>query len=156
MSICLIDTGILCEILKVPNLCGSSEAVLSDLEDKIRAGELLLLPMTTILETGNHIGQNGDGRQRRETAGRFASLIEQAVHGETPFTPTPFFESQELLGWIGEFPHWAGRVDSRGKGSGLGDLTIFKEFERQCGLHRARRVYIWSFDRHLSSYSREP
>jgi hypothetical protein len=156
VSICLIDTSILCEILEVPNVCGSSELIVSDMEDKIRAGETLLLPMSTILETGNHIGQNGDGRQRRRTATKFVRLIEQAVRGETPFTPTPFFEPQELLGWIGELPDWAGRVDPQGKGSGLGDLTIYKEFERQCGLHRARQVYIWSLDRHLSSYSREP
>lgn len=156
MSVCLIDTTILCELLEVPNKCESSDVVLSEMEDKVKARESLLLPMSTILETGNHIGQNGDGRQRRETARKFVRLIEQAVQGETPFTPTRFFEPDELLQWIGEFPDWAGRSDSRGKGSGLGDLTIYKEFERQCELHRARRVYIWSLDRHLSSYSREP
>lgn len=156
MSVCLIDTTILCEILEVPNKCGHSDVVLSEMAGKIRDGESLLLPMTSILETGNHIGQNGDGHRRRETAQRFVHLIEQALRGETPFTPTPLFEPQELLGWITEFPDWAGRSDARGKGSGLGDLTIYKEFERQCGLQRARRVYIWSLDRHLSSYCREP
>lgn len=150
MSVCLIDTTILCEILEVPNKCGHSGLVLSEMEDKVREQEALLLPMSSILETGNHIGQNGDGNQRRLTASRFVQMIEQAVRGEAPFTPTPFFEPKELLEWIGHFPDWAGR------GSGLGDLTILKEFERQCALNRSRCVYIWSTDRHLSSYRREP
>lgn len=149
MSVCLVDTSILCEILQVPNLCGSSEEVLTELETKVRDRESLLLPMSTILETGNHIGQNGDGRQRRAAAERFVGMIQQAIEGTAPFTPTPFFEPEALLSWLEEFPKWVMQ------GSGLADLTIFKEFELQCQLHRSRRVYIWSRDRHLSSYCRE-
>lgn len=150
MTICLIDTSILCEILKVPRKCGNFEATLAELRRKEWDRESLFIPISTILETGNHIGQNGDGRQRREVASRFVRMVEQAVRGETPFLPTRFFRPQDLLTWFDAFPDWAGR------GSGLGDLTILKEFERQCERHRRRRVYIWSTDRHLSSYRREP
>ena len=149
MSVCLIDTSILCEILQVPGKHGNHEEIYGLMARKIGERESLLLPMSAILETGNHIGQNGDGRQRRATAEKFVEFIRQAIRGETPFTPTPFFESEPLLEWLGEFPDWAGR------GSELADLTILKEFERQCALHRARRVYIWSLDGHLSSYRRE-
>ena len=124
MSICLVDTSILCEILQVPHKCGSHEEVYDQMQRKIEARESLLLPMSTILETGNHIGQNGDGRQRRETAQRFVRFVGQAIRGQSPFTPTPFFETEPLLAWLGEFPDWAGRR------SGLGDLTIAKEFDR--------------------------
>ena len=150
MTICLIDTSILCEILEVPRKNGNFEAILAELKRKERDRESLFIPLSTILETGNHIGQNGDGRQRREAASRFVRMIEQAVRGETPFLPTRFFRPQDLLTWIDDFPDWAGR------GSGFGDLTILREFERQCERHRGRRVYIWSTDRHLSSYHREP
>lgn len=148
MSICLLDTGIFCEILEIPYLCKDSAAILSGLEGKVRNGETLLLPLSTVVETGNHIGQNGDGRQRRKAAEKFVALVRDALQGKTPFTPTPFFEAAALLGWLDEFPDWASR------GSGLADLTILKEFERQCQLNPARRVYIWSLDRHLSSYDR--
>ena len=148
MSVCLVDTSILCEILEVPAKCGSHAEVYGEMERKIKRRESLLLPMSTILETGNHIGQNGDGRQRRETAVSFILLIQQAIRGEAPFTPTPLFEDTALLEWLGEFPEWATRQ------AGLGDLTIFKEYERQCAIHRQRRVYIWSLDVHLSSYCR--
>jgi hypothetical protein len=150
LSICLIDTSILCELLQIPNRCESFEEVEAEMGRKIEAGHLLLLPMSAIIETGNHIGQNGDGRQRRKAATDFVALIEQAIRGKTPFTPTPFFESEDLLEWLGEFPDWAAR------GSGLADLTILKEFERQCALNRQRRVYIWSKDQHLFSCDRRP
>lgn len=155
MSICLIDTSILCEILQVPNKCGNHREIYSQMEQKIET-ESLLLPMSAIIETGNHIGQNGDGRQRRAAADRFVTIIQQAIRGETPFTTTPFFEREDLQVWLAEFPDWAMRTDAKGKGSGFSDLTIFKEFERQCALNRNRRVYIWSNDQHLSSYDRRP
>jgi len=150
VTICLIDTSILCEILKVPRMCGNFETILAELKRKERDRESLVLPIISVLETGNHIGQNGDGHQRREAALRFIRTVGQAVRGETPFLPTRFFPTQDLLTWMDDFPNWASR------GSGLGDLTIVKEFERQCERNRGRRVYIWSTDRHLSSYRREP
>lgn len=143
--ICLIDTSILCEFLNVPTLCSRAEDITEELQRKIERRETLLLPMSSILETGNHIGQNGDGRQRRETAQRFVDLIVKAVRGETPFTATPFFEADDLLTWLAEFPAWAGY------GQGLADLTIAQEFHRQRRLNPQRRVYIWSLDTHLSS-----
>ena len=151
MSICLLDTSILCELLEVPHLCKDAGTILSALEQKINDREALLLPLSTIVETGNHIGQNGDGQARRGAAERFVKLVRQALQGQTPFTPTPFFETEELLTWLEEFPDWATR------GSGIADLTIVKEWERQCQVHRSRHVYIWSTDRrHLSSYDRRP
>lgn len=144
--ICLIDTSILCEFLAVPDRCDRAEEIAEETRRKIERRETLLLPMSSILETGNHIGQNGDGRQRRAAAERFVNLVETAIRGETPFTPTPFFEPERLLAWLREFPDWAGH------GSGFADLTIAQEFHRQCTLNPLRRVYIWSLDRHLSSY----
>jgi len=131
-------------------MCESFAEITAELKLRIKEDESLLLPMSAILETGNHIGQNGNGRQRRQAAKRFVDLIQQAIRGETPFEATTFFGQEALLEWLGEFPDWASR------GSGLADLTIVKEFERQCSLNPMRRVYIWSNDQHLSSYDRRP
>lgn len=155
MSICLIDTSILCEILEVPNRCGSYPEVLAEMKQKIET-ESLLLPMSAIIETGNHIGQNGDGRQRRAAAQRFVEMVQQAIRGETPFTMTPLIERGELGEWLAEFPDWVIQTGSAGKGSGLADLTIAKECEKQHSLNPHRRVYIWTTDRHLSAYDRRP
>ncbi len=104
MSVCLIDSSILCEILRVPTKCGNHEAVYAEMAGKIKM-ESLLLPMSAIIETGNHIGQNGDGRQRRSTAQRFLQFVKQAIQGDSPFTPTPLFKDQEaLLEWLERVP----------------------------------------------------
>ena len=150
MSICIVDTSILCEILEIPSKCGSFEEIAANLARKVQDREWLLLPQTAVLETGNHIGQIGNGHQRREAAQRFIQFVHDALHGKNPFVPTPFAESGVWLEWLEEFPGWAWQ------GSGWGDLTILKEFHRQCGLNPHRRVYIWSLDGHLSSYRREP
>jgi len=115
-----------------------------------------MLPMTTILETGNHIGQNGDGGSRRKAAERFVQQVSSAIAGQSPFTATAFLERAKLLAWLGDFPNWAATVDVKGKGSGLGDLTIFKEWSELCEKFPGRRVYIWSTDMQLAAYDRQP
>ena len=71
MSICLLDTSVFVEFLNVPNMNAQHAAIHNELKQKIQDGESLFLPMATILETGNHIAQNGDGKQRRKVAAVF-------------------------------------------------------------------------------------
>jgi hypothetical protein len=150
MSVALVDTSIFCEILDVPRLAGQRSTIVAEMKAKLVRKEQLLLPMTTILETGNHIGQNGNGAQRRQTAQRFVEAVRDAVSGNAPFTPTQFVDAERLLPCLADFADWVGRE------SGLGDLTIFKEWETVCARFPTRRVYVWSLDRHLASYDRRP
>jgi hypothetical protein len=83
--ICLIDTSIFVEILDVPRMAADHELVILELQAKIENEESLFLPMATILETGNHIAQNGDGRQRRVCALNFVTQVEKALRGHSPF-----------------------------------------------------------------------
>jgi hypothetical protein len=156
VTVCVIDTSIFCELLSVPNMCSNAHAHLETLKEKATAREELMLPMTTILETGNHIGQNGDGGSRRKAATRFVKQVRLALEGQSPFTATAFLDRERLRAWLAEFPDWSARVDARGKGSGLGDLTIFKEWSELCEKFPNRRVYIWSTDAQLASYDRVP
>ncbi|MBL4685388.1 MAG: hypothetical protein JKY37_12410 [Nannocystaceae bacterium] len=78
------------------------------LKEKIKISESLIVPMPAIFETGNHIGQNGSGRQRRSTAERFATFVRDAIDGNAPFTPTPFPDPEDINKWLAEFPDWAG------------------------------------------------
>jgi hypothetical protein len=105
--------------------------------------------MATIYETGNHIAQNGDGRVRRGIAEIFVNQVKQAFLGKAPWTPTPFDNDKEFSEWLAQFP------DQAMRGSGIGDLSIIKVFERQCELHPHRHVFIWSYDEHLKAYNRE-
>lgn len=103
-AICLIDTSIFLEILNVPHKASQSELILQELKEKIEARESLFLPMATILETGNHIAQNGDGNQRRICAETFVVQVTQALEGKSPFTPINFLKKEDLQGWLKELP----------------------------------------------------
>lgn len=127
-----------------------SNETIHQMENYIRQRFTLLLPMTTIIETGNHIAHNGDGQIRRRTAQAFQRAVLEAIDGTAPWTPTPFFEVQSLQYCLNQFPDFAMRK------IGIGDLTIIEEFERQCALHRQRRVFIWSYDNDLTGYDRTP
>lgn len=145
-SIVLVDTSIFCEILEVPSMCSRVGPTRAKLRQRFKRGEWLLLPLATIFETGNHIAQNGNGKQRRRTAERFVDQVAKAIDGSSPFKPTSPMNLDALRGWLGDFPDHAMR------GIGLADLSIIKEWERERELNTGRRVLIWSLDHHLSGY----
>ncbi|WP_372612482.1 hypothetical protein [Halomonas sp.] len=148
-AICLIDTSVFVEILRVPGKATRYAEVLGVLNERLAIRrEELFLPMATILETGNHIGQNGDGRQRRACAERFVQQVSDALKGQSPFKPVSFLKADQLQAWLEEFPDHAGR------GSGLADLSIIHDWQRLCDQNAGRRVYIWSLDDHLVGFDR--
>ncbi len=149
-AVCLIDTSVFVELLNVPNRAGHHAETLAALRQRVIVQESLFLPMATLLETGNHIGQNGDGGARRACAQRFVQQVSAALEGRSPFKPLHFLQADALKAWLNEFP------DHAATGSGLGDLSIVHDWHRLCQQNRARRVYIWSLDRHLAAYDRPP
>lgn len=149
-AICLIDTSIFVEVLNVPQKANQHQLILQLLAEKIKANESLFLPMATILETGNHIAQNGDGNQRRACAVKFVQQVQKALKGESPFKPIRFLQQDDLPQWLMEFP------DSAMRGSGLGDLSIIHDWQKLCTQNQGRCVYIWSLDDHLKNYSQQP
>lgn len=149
MSICLLDTSVFVEILRVPDMDTRAKEIASELRKKIDEKESLFLPMATILETGNHIAQHGDGNSRRKAANRFVAQVQLALDGKSPFTTVSFQNTMNVRGWLASFP------DSAMRGQGLGDLSIIYDWREMCALHPMRLVYIWSLDRHLSAYSKE-
>lgn len=147
-AICIIDTSILLEILNVPQKASQHQRIWKELQEKISTGEFLFLPMATIIETGNHIAHSANGEKRRKIAERFVRFIQDALEGKAPFTPIDFLSSERMKQWLAEFP------DSAMRGISLGDLSIIKDWQRQCALHKARRVYIWTLDQDLMGYDR--
>jgi hypothetical protein len=145
-AVCLIDTTIFAEILNIPGMTSRRDEIFESLQQKIAANESLFLPMATIFETGNHIAQNGDGTQRRKCAELFVEQVQKALDGTIPFTPLSFPTSEDMQKWLADFP------DSAMRKSGIGDLSIIHEWNRQCALNHGRRVYIWSLDEHLSGH----
>ncbi len=150
MSICLLDTSVFVEFLNVPNMNTRHAEICDELKQKIGDGEFLFLPLATILETGNHIAQNGNGTQRRKIAVFFVEQVQLALEGKSPFTPIVTPKQEAMQQWLTEFPDFAMR------GQGLGDLSIIHDWKRMCTLSPAHRVCIWSLDQHLASHDRKP
>ena len=110
----------------------------------------LLLPMATVLETGNHVAQNGDGQERRRCATAFVDIIRKAALDNIPWSLVSLPDQEQLLSWLDGFP------DAAMRGTGLGDVSIVRAFDRACSQFRGWRVTIWSLDRHLEGYDRLP
>jgi hypothetical protein len=149
VTICIVDTSVFCNILDVPGFNQVRNDALGTLEQYLREGHTLLLPLAAVYETGNHVAHVADGGARRGTALRFVEEVRKAISGDAPWTTTPLPDAQALFDWLDEFPDHAMRE------VGLADVSIIKEFDRQCELHRARRVFVWSYDRHLQGYDRK-
>ena len=87
----VIDTSLLCVWLKVPSMetCGASDDAWSydrvnqEIEEAIRDGFTLVLPLATIIESGNHIAQARS--QRRHTALALAKRMRDAADARTPW-----------------------------------------------------------------------
>ena len=149
-AVCLIDTSIFVNILGIPSKSSNFEGVIEEMTQKIDEQEFMFLPMATLFETGNHIGQNGDGNQRRQCANKFVKQVQLALAGESPFVPIDFVEADRMRRWLDEFPDWVGHQ------CGLGDLSIKHDWERLCAQNPGRRVYVWSLDEHLAAFDQLP
>ncbi len=156
MSICLIDTSIFVIILGVPRMSDNRDEILTELKEYVELETKLLLPMATILETGNHIAQNGDGRQRRNCAIEFVNQVTEAFAGNAPWQPTSFPSASAIQEWLPEFIACAAtnKAPTKPEGTSFGDLTIIKEWEKVCRQNQGHDVFIWSLDADLDQYSR--
>ena len=150
MSIVLMDTSVFCNVLNVPGFNQDRDGVIADLETWIKNGDTLLLPMAAVIETGNHIAQVIDGRLRRQSAERFCQQVGAAIDGTAPWSAMRFWEPEQLRNWLGEFPNRAMQE------LGMADLSIIKDWESMCEIHRGPRVRIWSLDGDLQGYDRAP
>jgi hypothetical protein len=143
VTICIVDTSILLELLNVPNKASQHDEMVDEFETRQAARELFLLPIAVLIETGNHIAQVDDGAARRKRAVDFARA---ALEGRSPFAPTPFPSEADVGAWLNDFP------DRAMAGLGLADMSLIALWEAQRALNPMRRVYIWSVDGHLQGY----
>lgn len=158
-SVCLIDTSVFLNLLNVPNRNQDMVQVVADYKVYSENECIFILPMATILETGNHIAQNGDGQTRRETAQRFCDVVLGAFEGVAPYRPIEFPSSQDIATWLNEFPEKAGQNKSPAKlreGTSFGDLSIIKDFKKCCTKFSMSEIFIWSLDEDLNTFHHTP
>lgn len=154
-EIVLLDTSVYLNVLDVPGFNQDRDAVLSEFELRVKAGDYFLLPLATVWETGNHIADLASGDVRRTFAAKLVADVRAAVAGDVPYRPTHFPTRDEFLTWLDDFPNYAQRSKSPRRareGVSLADMTIIKEWERTCSHHEFSTVLIWSLDADLKGY----
>ena len=71
MRVRFIDTSIIMNLLEIPHMCADAEKIRAEFKTAVENGEILILPFSTIIESGNHIAHIADGTIRRERALKF-------------------------------------------------------------------------------------
>ncbi|RCK80162.1 MAG: hypothetical protein OZSIB_3666 [Candidatus Ozemobacter sibiricus] len=158
-DIVLLDTSVYLNVLDVPGFNQDRVVVLNEFGRSINAGDYFLLPLAAVWETGNHIADLADGQTRRRFGEKLVGDVTKAFQGQAPYRATHFPDRDEFLRWLGDFPEMVMRrktVKKLREGISLADLSIIKEWERNCRLHPMTRVRIWSLDADLAGYDRQP
>lgn len=127
-KVLILDTCILCVWLDVPGMdnCGPDDdkwdkaRLTGKLQIEERAGTIFVLPLASIIETGNHIAQAA--HSRRERAQSLGILMKGSANQQTPWAA--FSQQNEL--WSPEkliqlADNWPALADQR---LSIGDATI--------------------------------
>ena len=149
-EVLVVDTTIFLNVLDVPGRNQHRQEVFAQFRALGADGAVFLLPVATVIESGNHIARIGDGRLQRRYAERFCDDVRRALNRESPWNLAPLPDEGGLSSWLDGFPNAAMQ------GVGMGDHSIVRIWEAACDSNPYRRVRIWSRDRHLAGYDRIP
>lgn len=157
-SVLIIDTSTLCVWLKVPGMetCGPDgdtwdhKRVDDEIQTSIECGYTLVLPLATIIESGNHIAHAPD--HRFQTAQRLAGVIAKSADRESPWAA---FTDQSQLWTADNLKRLATEWPELAKAKlAIGDATIkhVAEYYGQMGYE----VRLLTGDEQLSTYEPPP
>lgn len=147
-----IDTSVFCNILPVPGRDQDRSEVLAELQER-QAVSTLILPITTIVETGNFIAQLPTGGERRAAAARFMQVLRLICEGKAPWSLHQFAWDLDIVQDL---------IDGAGTGRalhehaeakvGAGDLTVLAEMRAYSTRASPATVAVWSLDADLSAF----
>lgn len=152
MTVTLVDTSVLCELLEVPGMHSRSEETRAELTRREAAGERFVIPATAVIETGNHIEHaKQDGRRAAE---RLVELVRLAVAGTGAWRVFPVTWNGEFLAaWCDGDSTNDSFVNLAGNHTlGGGDMAILVErdsLRRQVAGHD---IGVWTLDAGLGMY----
>lgn len=127
-KVLIIDTSILCVWLQVAGMeaCGPDndrwtyERVCREIAEELEQGTTFILPVATIIETGNHIAHaNGN---RFTMADKLANMIIDATNATSPWEA--FTEQKDLWNSKGLSSLAARWRETAASGQSLGDASI--------------------------------
>lgn len=153
-KVTFIDTSVFTNILEVPGFCQDADEVKNEYAVRV-LDEKFVLPITTIIETGNHVSQVKNGELRRDSAKKFSEAIKMVAENRAPFElNTVSWGNSFLLSVLSGAETGSTLIEHASNGVGTGDLSILAE----ANLFRSRtqggiRVDVWTLDGGLSAYS---
>ena len=142
-KVLLIDTSLLCVWLKVPGkeTAGNNkwdfELVNEKILTEIAKGTTLVLPLATVIETGNHIAQakttNSDSK--RITSEKFAEIMIAAADETSPWAAfreqIVLWEAEGLKNLAEKFPNQVVKKTSMGDAS----IAVLGYYYHEKGFH---------------------
>lgn len=149
-----IDTCVLCNLLPVPGRDQHRERIKRDFKVYLANRDTLIMPIASVIETGNHIAHVKDGNLRRTTATRFNEMLTALKSNKAPWVmnelswDSSFLDS--FLSGAGTGMTW---VDHATSGLGAGDLSILAERDLYRQRSGMRDVRIWTDDTALRGYT---
>ena len=152
-SISFIDTSILCNLVPVPGYDQQREEVAEEMRRRLDNGEEFILPITSVIETGNHIAQLASGGARRQAATKLDGLLRFICAGEAPWVLHDIaWDRSFLQNLLDGADTMTTYVEHAQAGVGTGDLCILTE--RQAFSERSRiPASIWTLDGGLSAHA---
>lgn len=153
-EVVFMDTTVLLNVLNVPgntNSVTAHDVDIKRLGELVRAGAQLVLPLTTIIETGNAIAKVTADRNRY--VDQFVRFLRSSLTSEAPWLATGETTNAALLSRMVD----GGDVklaDLMRTGVGTGDAAIIAEVaELKTRIPSATPVSIWTHDKGLSAYA---
>lgn len=158
-KVLVMDTSVFCCYLQVPGkeTCGNGsdfwdhERAEAIFKEKTNQGYYVVLPLATIIETGNHIAQ-ASGHFKYEVAKNFSSILRKTAQRKTPWAaflePEVLWDDKGLIQLAERFPEDAKHNLS------IGDSTI-----REVANYHAKTgaaVEILTADDQLKSFEPQP
>lgn len=151
MNVRFIDTTIMLNLLEVPGRCAQKEEVKQEWREVLKNKETLIMPIATIIETGNHIAHIADGRSRHTVTLRFKEFLEKTADSKAPWTLYGNGLEQEEIKYIAEHMNEFTQAQI-----GIGDMTIIYAYQKYLDEQPAiGTIMIWSTDEHMSAYRQE-
>jgi hypothetical protein len=149
-----VDTSVFTNLLDVPGRAQSKAQVLRDHQDRVKAGCGLVLPVATVIETGNHIAQVRNGDARRKAAERYSGVLRLVAVGKSPWRlHGAVWDAEFLRRLVAGGTTGLALVDHATHRLGCGDLSILVEREVYRDRTGLPDVRIWTLDAGLRAHA---
>ena len=147
-----VDTSVLCNLLDVPGKNQHVAAVRKEQVEYVGSGDTLILPITSVIETGNHVAQLG-GHHRRLCAERLDGVLRLSVANKTPYVFHAFsWDSRFVDRLLTGANTGTSLVEHAASGLGGGDLCILTEMETYKQRAALAEVTVWTRDAQLAAW----